>query len=150
MEKLIQHITTGLEENVLRHKLLLKDQFNLECSWQEEPSRGGIECTILAHIPTNSNPINIQNKKHLHWKALKSISSMNNEIKFVAPAHSLFLKQGVEGDEHQVHKNKAASHQASPQTTRKTHFTLLDLGRSQTPNAVIHNTTTTTSSQGLE
>jgi hypothetical protein len=39
MEELIQHIATGLEENVLRHKLMLKDQFNFEWSWQEEPSR---------------------------------------------------------------------------------------------------------------
>jgi hypothetical protein len=58
----------------------------------EEPNRGKIKCTILAHIPTSSNPVNIQNKKHLHWKALKSISSMNNEIKFTAPTHKLLLK----------------------------------------------------------
>ncbi len=55
MEELIQHIAIGLEENVLRHKLLLKDQLSLEWSWQEEPSRGGIECIILAHIRTGSN-----------------------------------------------------------------------------------------------
>jgi hypothetical protein len=35
-------------------------------SWQEEPSKGGIECTILAHIPTGSNLVSIQNKNHLH------------------------------------------------------------------------------------
>jgi hypothetical protein len=66
MEELIQHIATGLEENVLRHKLLLKDQLSLKWNWQEKPSRGGIECTILAHIPTGSNYVSIQNKKHLH------------------------------------------------------------------------------------
>jgi hypothetical protein len=92
MEKLIQHIAIGLEENILRHKLLLKDQLSLEWSLREEPSRGGIECTILAHIPTGPNLVNIQNKKHVHWKALESISSMNNEIEFVALAHSLLLK----------------------------------------------------------
>jgi hypothetical protein len=32
MEELIQHIATGLEENIMRHKLLLKDQFSLEWS----------------------------------------------------------------------------------------------------------------------
>jgi hypothetical protein len=32
MEELIQHIATGLEENILRHKLLLKDQFRFEWS----------------------------------------------------------------------------------------------------------------------
>jgi hypothetical protein len=147
MEELIQHIAIELEENVLRHKLLLKDQLNLEWNRQEEPSKGGIECTIFAHIPIGSN-----NKKHLHWKTLESILSMNNEIKFAAPAHSLLLKQGVGvgGEEHQVHKNKAASHQASPQVARKKCFMLLDLGHSQTPNAVIHNTTTNANSQELK
>jgi hypothetical protein len=42
MDELIQHIAIGLEENVLRHKLLLKDQLSLEWSWQEELSRGRI------------------------------------------------------------------------------------------------------------
>jgi hypothetical protein len=92
MEDLIQHIATGLEENILRHKLLLKDQLSHEWSWQEEPSRGGIECTIIAHIPTGSNLVNIQNKKHLHYKVVDLISSMNNEIEIVASAHSLLLK----------------------------------------------------------
>jgi hypothetical protein len=52
MEELIQHIATRLKDNILRHELLLKDQLSLEWSWQEEPSRGGIEYTILAHIVT--------------------------------------------------------------------------------------------------
>ncbi len=109
MEELIQHIAIGLEENVLRQKLLLKDQFSLEWSWQEEPSRGGIECTILTHISISSNPVHIQNKKQLHYKVLESISSMNNEIEFATPAHNLLLKQGVGGEERQVHKNKVMS-----------------------------------------
>jgi hypothetical protein len=92
MDKLIQHIAIGLEENVLRHKLLLKDQLSLEWSWQDNLSRGKIECTILAHIPIGSNLVNIHNKKHLHWKVFESISSMNNEIEFAAPAHNLLLK----------------------------------------------------------
>jgi hypothetical protein len=75
---------------------------------------------------------------------------MNNEIKFVTPAHNLLLKQGVGGEEHQVHKNKVVSRQASPLATQKKHFTPLDLGCFQTPNVVIYNTTTTTSSQQLE
>jgi len=41
MDELIQHIAIGLKENILRHKLLLKDQLSLEWSWQEELSRGG-------------------------------------------------------------------------------------------------------------
>jgi hypothetical protein len=149
MDELIQHIAIGLKENVLRHKLLLKDQLSLEWSWQEKPSRGGIECTILAHIPINSNSVSIQNKKHIQWKALESISNMN-EIKFAALAHSLLLKQGVGGEERQVHKNKVASCQASPQTAWKKRFTPLDLGHSQTPNAVIHNTTSITNLEEFE
>jgi len=109
MEELVQHIATGLEENVLRHKLMLKDQLNLEWSWQEEPNKGGIECTIFTHIPIGSYPVSIQNKKHLHWKAFESVSSMNNEIEFAAPAHNLLLKQGVGGEERQVHNNKVAN-----------------------------------------
>jgi hypothetical protein len=37
---------------------------------------------------------------------------MNKEIEFVAPTHSLLLKQGLGGEVRQVHKNKAASRQA--------------------------------------
>jgi hypothetical protein len=55
---------------------------------------------------------------------------MNNEIEFVAPAHNLLLKKGVEGEEGQVHKNKAANRQTLPQTARKKRFTPLDLGHS--------------------
>jgi hypothetical protein len=64
MEELIQHRAIGLEENVLRHKLLLKDQFSLKWSWQEEPSRGRIECTIFAHIPIGS-----KSRQHTEQKA---------------------------------------------------------------------------------
>jgi hypothetical protein len=66
---------------------------------------------------------------------------MNNEIKFTALAHNLLLKQGVETEERQVHKNKAANRQTSPQAAWKKRFMPLDLGRFQTRNAVIHNTT---------
>jgi len=33
---------------------------------QKEMSKGGVECTILAHIDTGTNPLSIQNKQHLH------------------------------------------------------------------------------------
>jgi hypothetical protein len=75
---------------------------------------------------------------------------MNNEIEFAIPAHNLLLKKGVGGEECQVHKNKVASCQTSPQAPRKKRFTPLDLGRSQTFNVAIHNTTTITNSQELE
>jgi hypothetical protein len=67
---------------------------------------------------------------------------MNNEIKFTTPAHNLFLKQGMGKEERQVHKNKVANRQTLPQVIQKKRFTLLDLERFQTPNAIIHNTTT--------
>jgi hypothetical protein len=75
---------------------------------------------------------------------------MNNEIEFVTPAHNLLLKKGVGGEECQVHQNKSASRQTSPQALWKKRFTPLDLGRSQTFNVAIHNTTTITNSQELE
>jgi len=64
MEELIKHVAVGLEENVLRHQLPLKEALNLEWSWRGEPNRGKFECTILAHISVRTNPINIQSKKN--------------------------------------------------------------------------------------
>jgi hypothetical protein len=63
---LTQHLETELEEKVLRYKLTLKYGLSFEWSWQEEPSRGGMECTILTHINAGTNALNI----HLHWKVL--------------------------------------------------------------------------------
>jgi hypothetical protein len=54
MEELIKHVAASMEENVLRHQLPLKEAFNFEWSWKEEPNRGGFKCTILAHVPTRS------------------------------------------------------------------------------------------------
>jgi len=59
MEELIKHVATGLENNVLRHQLQMEETLNLKWSWREEPNRGGFECTILAHILVETNPINI-------------------------------------------------------------------------------------------
>jgi hypothetical protein len=122
LEELIQRVETELEESVLRYKLPLKDRISLEWSWREEPSKGGMECTILAHIPTQTNAISIQNKMHLHWKTLESITAMNNEVEFITLAHSLLLKLGVVGEDWQAHKSKIANIKASPQATRKKHF----------------------------
>jgi hypothetical protein len=119
-------VEIGLNENVLRYKLPLKDQLNLEWSWWEEPSKGGMECTILAHIPTKTNTISVQNKRHLHWKALDSITAMNNDVEFATPTHSLLLKSKVMGEDRQAQKSKAANTQASPQATKKKRFTRLD------------------------
>jgi hypothetical protein len=83
-----------LEEKILRFKLALKDRLHLEWSWQEEPGKCGLECTILAHICTGTSAISVQNKRHLHWKAAEAISVMNNEVKFADLAHDLLLENG--------------------------------------------------------
>jgi hypothetical protein len=49
---LTQRIKTELKEKVLKYNLNLKDRLTLEWSWQEDLNRGGMECTILAHINT--------------------------------------------------------------------------------------------------
>jgi hypothetical protein len=63
---LTQRLEVELEEKVLRYRLTLKDRPQLEWSWQKESSRGGTECTILAHIDSGTNALSIQNKRHLH------------------------------------------------------------------------------------
>jgi len=90
-------------------------------------SKGGVECTILAHIDTGTSALSIHNKRHLHWKALELIPSMNNEVEFSAPAHNLLKKIEAENTTHQAHKNRSASILASPQATRKKHFTKWDI-----------------------
>jgi len=63
MEELIKHVAASMEENVLRHQLPLKEVFNLEWSWKEEPNKGGFKCTILAHVPTRSTLLASRTKK---------------------------------------------------------------------------------------
>jgi hypothetical protein len=123
----IQRLEVELEEKVLRYKLTLKDRPQLEWSWQEETSRGGTECTILAHIDTGSRALSIQNKRHLHWKALDSTQGMNNEVEFSAPAHNLLMKTEAENTARQENKNCSANIQASPQAARKKRYTKLNI-----------------------
>jgi hypothetical protein len=99
LEDFIQCVATGLEESMLSYKLPLKDHLSFEWSWREELSRGGMESTILAHINAGSNAISIQNKRHLHWIKLESITAMNNEVKFIALAHNLLLKTRAQGED---------------------------------------------------
>ncbi len=86
-----------------------------------------MECTILAYIDTGSSALSVQNKRHLHWKVLEHIPSMNNEIEFIVQAHNLLRKIDVENTARQAHKNYMASILASPQAARKKRFTKLDL-----------------------
>jgi len=55
-----------------------------------------MECTILAYIDTGSSAMSVQNKRHLQWKVLDHIPSMNNEVEFATPAHNLLRKYDVE------------------------------------------------------
>ncbi|CAK9882577.1 unnamed protein product [Sphagnum jensenii] len=124
---LIQRIESELEEKILRFKLSITEQPQLEWAWQEELSRGGMECTILAHINTGSNALSIRNKRHLKWKNLEQVHSMNNEVEFAAPAHNLLKKTDEENTSRQAHKNRTASILASLQAARKRRYTKLNL-----------------------
>jgi hypothetical protein len=86
-----------------------------------------MECTILAYIDTGTSALSIQNKRHLHWKALDLIPSMNNEVKFVTLAHNLLRKTDAENTTHQALKNRSTNILASPKAPRKKRFTKLDL-----------------------
>jgi hypothetical protein len=59
---------------------------------------------------------------------LDAISTMNNEVEFVAPAHNLLL-------------NMISSVQVSIQAARKKRFTYLDLERSWASNVATRNDT---------
>jgi len=52
---------------------------------------------------------------------------MNNNVEFVAPAHSLLMKAEMESSTHQESKNRVASIQASPQAAHKKRFTKFDI-----------------------
>jgi len=64
-----------------------------------------MECTILAHIDSGSSAQSIQNKHHLHWKALDSTQGMSNELEFSAPVHNLLMKIEATNSEHQESRN---------------------------------------------
>ncbi len=75
-----QCIETELEDKVLRYSLSIRDRLSLEWSWHEDQTRGGWECTILAHINTGASAINVQNKRHLHWRLPDALTELNNDI----------------------------------------------------------------------
>jgi hypothetical protein len=76
----------------------MEETLNLVWSWREELNRGGFKCTILTHIHALANPVNIQNKKKLHWRMFEIISIMYNEVEFVVSTHNLLLKKAIEGE----------------------------------------------------
>ncbi|CAK9257682.1 unnamed protein product [Sphagnum jensenii] len=123
---LIQRLETEMEEKVLRYKLSIKARPMLEWFWMKESSRGGTECTILAHIDSGTSALSIQNKRYLHWKELDDKTSMGNEMEFSALAHSLLMKTEAVQSEHQEIKNRSANFQASPQAARKKRYMKLN------------------------
>ncbi len=125
----MRHIESELEDKILKYSLNFKDCLSLEWSWQEDQTRGGWECTILAHISTGSTAINVQNKRHLHWTLFDSLTGMNNDIEFSGPVHNLLLKFGPMSTDCQACKSETASQLASPQAIRKKRSTKLDLSK---------------------
>jgi hypothetical protein len=129
-------IKSELEDKVLRYSLNLKDRLSLEWNWQEEQTKGGWECTILAHTSTGTSAISVKNKRHLHWRMSDSLTSMNNDIELSGPAHSLLLKFGPVSTDRQVRKSVLTSLLASPQTIRKKRFIKFDLSKLEPPRTV--------------
>jgi hypothetical protein len=125
---LIHQMELELEEQILRFKFTINERFQLEWSWQEELSRGGMECTILVHIDTGAKGVSVQKRKHLHWKALEQTLNLDNEVAFAAQAHNLLIRSGDEDSTRQALRNRWASLKASPQAARKKkRFTRLDM-----------------------
>jgi hypothetical protein len=119
LKDLTRSVESELEEKILRFSLSLRGRLALEWSWQEDQAKGGWECSILAHINTGSSGISAQKRKNLHWRTLEFITSMNNDVVFAGPAHSLLLKTGPASTDRQTRKSTSASLLASPQAVRK-------------------------------
>ncbi len=134
--ELTQRIELELEEKILRFKFSIGVRPQLEWTWHEELSRGGMECTILVHIDTSASVLSVQNRKHFHWKNLDLIPNMNNEVEFSISAHNLLKKVDAGDMTRQAHNNRAASILASPQAAMKKRFTKLDLARMLSPQVV--------------
>jgi hypothetical protein len=86
-----------------------------------------MECTILAHIHTETNGVSVKKRKHLHWIALDLTPSLNNEITLTVPAHNLLMGLGAADTTRQELTNKSVSIQASPPAARKKRFSRLDM-----------------------
>jgi hypothetical protein len=119
LEDLTKSVESELEEKILRFNLNLKGRLALEWGWQEDQTKGGWECTILAHINSGLKGISTPKRKNLRWRAFESITSMNNDVIFTSPTHSLLLKTGPASTDHEMRRTTSASLTASPQANRK-------------------------------
>ncbi|CAM6056899.1 unnamed protein product [Sphagnum tenellum] len=125
---LIHQVELKLEEQILRFKFTISERPQLEWSWQEALSRGGMECTILVPIHTGEKGVSVQKRKHLHWKALEQTLNLDNEVTFAAPTHNLLMRSSEEDLTRQALRNRWASLRASPQAAiKKKRFTRLDM-----------------------
>jgi hypothetical protein len=125
-------VEAELEEEILKYKMAVKDNLQLEWCWQAEPGKGGMECTILAHIWTGCSALSVQNKRHLHWKEIETISTMNNDTRGAVVAHNLLLEKDLSNTDHLAYKHRMASIMASPQAARKKRYIKLELGSVET------------------
>jgi hypothetical protein len=73
-----------------------------------------MECTILAHIRIGSSALNVQNKQHLHWKEVETISAMNNDTRGTMAAHNLLFKGDPSSTDHLAYKQRMTNILASP------------------------------------
>jgi hypothetical protein len=91
-----------------------------------------MECTILTHIWTGSSALSVQNKRHLLWKEIETISTMNNDTGGAMVAHNLLLKRDPSSTNHLAYKHRMASILAFPQAARKKRYIKLELGSVET------------------
>jgi len=125
--ELIHRVEVELKNQTLRYYLSISEKPRLEWSWQDEPNRGGMECTILVFIHTGLKGVSVQKRKNLHWIALDHTSDLNNEVAFTVPAHNLIMRKGEVDSSCQELRNRSTSIQASPQATRKKRLTRFDM-----------------------
>jgi len=112
--ELIHRVEVELKDQTLRYYFSINEKPRLEWSWQDEPNRGGMECTILVFIHTGLKGVSVQKKKNLHWITLDHTPDLNNEIAFTIVAHNLLMRKGEVDSSRQELRNRSASIQASP------------------------------------
>ncbi|CAM6044071.1 unnamed protein product [Sphagnum compactum] len=107
--ELIHQVEVELKDQTLRFYLSISEKPRLEWSWQDEPNKGGMECTILVFIHTGLKGVSVQKRKNLHWIALDHTPDLNNEVAFTVLAHNLLMRKGEVDSSHQELRNRSAS-----------------------------------------
>jgi hypothetical protein len=86
---------------------------------EEEWTPASALADLTRNVEAGLSAISAQKKKKLHWRTPESMPSMNNDVVFSGPAHSLLLKTSPTSTDRQTRKNTSASLLASPQVARK-------------------------------